>query len=295
MKEDYINPERLNDLVVDSNELENGRLSDDKFLEFASKFANESNDSNRVSSMENFLGFQTISDKMCADSIEAILEACVKRIGVERSFKVLEMLEILPRQTGIDISKILQQRSPRIPMNIVDGSEDADLSVNYETIEEKIGYRFNDRSYLLEALTHSSYTTKRVTGCYQRLEFLGDAVLDMLVTFFIYERCQNIDPGQFTDKRSALVNNETLACICVRHEIHEHILYQNDWLGQAIANFVQHQHEHDNRVNDMVNVLEANMAYCIDVPKSLGDVFEAIIGAIFLDCGNDLKVLILKQ
>lgn len=47
----------------------------------------------------------------------------------------------------------------------------------YDFLEENIGYKFYDRSYLLQAFTHASYQPNRLTDCYQRLEFLGDAVL----------------------------------------------------------------------------------------------------------------------
>lgn len=47
----------------------------------------------------------------------------------------------------------------------------------YDEFEQILNYKFNDRSYLLQAMTHASYSPNRVTDCYQRLEFLGDAVL----------------------------------------------------------------------------------------------------------------------
>ena len=47
----------------------------------------------------------------------------------------------------------------------------------YDVFERRIGYKFRDRSYLLQSLTHASYSPNRLTDCYQRLEFLGDAVL----------------------------------------------------------------------------------------------------------------------
>jgi len=47
----------------------------------------------------------------------------------------------------------------------------------YEELEKNIGYKFRDNSYLLQAFTHASYQPNRLTDCYQRLEFLGDAVL----------------------------------------------------------------------------------------------------------------------
>lgn len=51
----------------------------------------------------------------------------------------------------------------------------------YEELEKSIGYKFRDSSYLLQAFTHASYQPNRLTDCYQRLEFLGDAVLGELL------------------------------------------------------------------------------------------------------------------
>lgn len=51
----------------------------------------------------------------------------------------------------------------------------------YDDFERILNYKFNDRSYLLQAMTHASYSPNRVTDCYQRLEFLGDAVLGRII------------------------------------------------------------------------------------------------------------------
>merc|ERR1719481_1163628 len=53
-------------------------------------------------------------------------------------------------------------------------------------IEQIIGYTFREKSFLLEAFTHPSYEENRLTGSYEKLEFLGDAVLDYLVTCYIH-------------------------------------------------------------------------------------------------------------
>lgn len=105
-----------------------------------------------------------------------------------------------------------------------------------------------------------------------------------------------MNPGQITDLRSALVNNATLACLCVRYNIHVHILYQNALLNETIKRFVDFQQKENHQVCDHVELLmqesdvDCNMAEYTDIPKALGDVFEAIIGGIFLDSGNDLEV-----
>lgn len=298
MKDCDIKPDLLYDLAITEDELENGCPSDAKIVELVKKFPEflKPEDESEFSSAENFLGIQTIKDKTCADCVEAILGACVKSVGIERSFKVLEMLEIVPRN-GMDITKMLQKklRSPRIRTNI--SNEEVDnLLVNHKILEESIGYTFNDHAYLLQALTHPSYPTNRLTGCYQQLEFLGDAVLDLLITTYITERCPFMDPGQLTDLRSALVNNATLACLCVRYNIHKHILYQDSLLSETIGRFVDFQSQHNHEIADHVELLmsesdvDLNIAEYTDIPKALGDVFEAIICGIFLDSGMDLQV-----
>lgn len=51
------------------------------------------------------------------------------------------------------------------------------LMAGFEALESSLHYSFRDKSYLLQAMSHASYSPNRVTDCYQRLEFLGDAVL----------------------------------------------------------------------------------------------------------------------
>lgn len=297
MKEYNVTPDLLYKLILSKNELEAGEVSNANLLAYIQKFMNDAFVGGDESSMQNFLGKQRMSDKTCADCVEAILGTCVKSIGVERTFKVLQMLDILPKKDGIDISTMLQQKlkSPRIRTNISDYEIDNFLA-NYQKLEKSIGYTFKDRAYLLQALTHPSYPTNRVTGCYQQLEFLGDAVLDFLITAYIFERCPHMDPGQLTDLRSALVNNVTLACLCVRYNIHGHILSQSAVLTESVNRFVDFQRKHNHDVADHVELLmeeqdvKCKMADYVDVPKTLGDVFEAIIGGIFLDSGNDLEV-----
>lgn len=65
-------------------------------------------------------------------------------------------------------------------------SELKTLLDGYEKLEESIGYKFRDISYLLQAFTHASYQPNKLTDCYQRLEFLGDAVLGNFPFAFLF-------------------------------------------------------------------------------------------------------------
>lgn len=233
---------------------------------------------------------------MLADAVEACLGATLRAVGIERTFVALRHWGVLPA-SAISKSAALDLlvgpfANPRIRPDCSQRDID-ELLPNYPLLERQLTYEFRDRAYLLQALTHPSFPANQMTGCYQQLEFIGDAVLDILVTAHIYERCPDKQPGQLTDLRSALVNNVTLACVCVRHHIQRFLLAQNATLADQVATFVEFQRGHGHRVTEEVLLLrtdeEVRMGEAIDVPKTLGDVIEALIGAVFLDNGNDLK------
>lgn len=231
-----------------------------------------------------------VGDKIVADAVEAFLGVVIQSLGVKPGLKLCQKLGILPESENI--GNLLTEKIP--PRAVVQNASPNDVRVpNRDELEKIIGYRFNEPKYLLQALTHASYPIK-VMGSYQQLEFLGDAVLDFLVTSYISEQCPKMDPGKLTDLRSALVNNVTLACIVVRNGIHKYLLSGNVLLSEAIKKFVAYQNSKDNRVVlDQIILLEteeeASTAEAIDVPKVIGDLFESIIGAVFLDCGLNLE------
>lgn len=72
----------------------------------------------------------------------------------------------------------------------------------------------------------------------QRLEFLGDAVLDILVTRHLYDNHREVDPGLLTDMRSASVNNDNFALAAVRRNLHPHLQHASSFLENQISAFV---------------------------------------------------------
>jgi len=125
-------------------------------------------------------------------------------------------------------------------------------------LEQAIGYRFYDRSLLAQALCHSSYANEAADGAIEsneRLEFLGDAVLELAITSLIFERCTRCGEGQLTTLRANLVRTETLAQMARRIGLGAHLL-----LGKGAE-------KNGERENDSV----------------LEDAFEAMLGAVFLD------------
>ncbi|XP_046985158.1 endoribonuclease Dcr-1-like [Schistocerca americana] len=164
----------------------------------------------------------------------------------------------------------------------------------YDVFEQKIQYKFRDRSYLLQSLTHASYSPNRLTDCYQRLEFLGDAVLDYLITRHLYEDSRQHSPGALTDLRSALVNNTIFASLAVRYGFHKYFRHLSPGLNEVVDRFVRIQEENGHTISEeyyLIEEEECEEAEDVEVPKALGDVFESVAGAIFLDSNMSLDAV----
>jgi endoribonuclease Dicer len=166
---------------------------------------------------------------------------------------------------------------------------------NLDNFEQITGYEFYDKAFLVQALTHSSYYHNTITDCYQRLEFLGDAVLDYLITRHIFRDEHKFSPGELTDLRSALVNNSFFASIAVKFNFHKYLKVLSPDLFRAIEHFVK-RFEDDKvmAIKNCFSILNDSEVFDleeVEVPKALGDIFESVAGAIFLDSGLSLDVV----
>src|SRR5579884_1647649 len=98
---------------------------------------------------------------------------------------------------------------------------------NLERLQERIGYQFGDRAILLQALTHTSYGHEFLQNKpialrdNERLEFLGDAILDVVVSDILLESFPNANEGQLSKMRAAVVNEKTLAQLAASIGLHE--------------------------------------------------------------------------
>ena len=128
---------------------------------------------------------------------------------------------------------------------------------DYTQLQEQLGYAFCDLSLLRLALTHPSVAHEQglPTQTNQRLEFLGDAVLQLVLTRELYEKFPNVSEGPLTKARAKLVNRRSLA------ERARHL-----GLGGYLI---------VSRGEELSNGRER--------PSALADTFEALLGAIFLD------------
>ena len=127
-----------------------------------------------------------------------------------------------------------------------------------EQIEEKIGYTFCDENLLTEALTHPSTGHGRQGPSeYERMEFLGDAVLELAVSAKLYSKHPGANEGELTKMRAAIVSRRHLADLAARLGLGEHVV--------------------------MSSRLESSGGRTSG--SILGNTLESIIGAVMLDAG----------
>jgi len=135
-------------------------------------------------------------------------------------------------------------------------------------LEDRISYSFQDKKLIIEALTHKSYKQPYNN---ERLEFLGDAVLDLIVGQYLFERFKNHDEGKLSKMRASLVNEEGFTRLA------EHI-----GLGNQL--FLSNAEENNGGRTK---------------PSLLSNAFEAIIGALYLEAGldkaRDVSILLLEE
>jgi endoribonuclease Dicer len=185
----------------------------------------------------NLLTQHSIPDKSIADCAEALIGAYLIACGPLGALRFMTWLGIQVLPPSADALP-----TPASPMAAAAAASSfrldprAQLAFHlqgYDAFESVLGYRFRDRSYLLQAFCHASYFPNRLTDCYQRLEFLGDAVLDYLVTRFLYEDPRKHSPGTLTDLRSALVNNTIFATLAVKFQFHKYFKHFSPGLQQV--------------------------------------------------------------
>ncbi|CAG5028460.1 unnamed protein product [Parnassius apollo] len=246
--------------------------------------------------MQCYVQAQAVPDKTVADCVEALIGTYLLNGGVLGAIKILEWLKIIPAEERLNtllhkpVSTAFTQKNASV------AEIDHLLNHTRNDLQEILNYTFKDPALLLEALSHPSYIRNRYTLSYERLEFIGDAVLDFLITSYLFENCRDLKPGDLTDLRSALVNNVTFAAYVVKLGLHKYICSQlNPALDNAILAFVEHQEQRDHEIVEDVLYLieeeECQVAEYVEVPKTLSDIFESLAGAIYLDSGGDLQAV----
>ncbi len=129
--------------------------------------------------------------------------------------------------------------------------------MNFDKLEKSIGYVFKDKNLLKKALTHTSYAYEKKVESNEKLEFLGDSILEFLSSKYIYNNYKKLKEGEMTKVRADVVCEKSLYKIACKHNFSDYL-----FLGKS----------------QIANEKEVR-------PAILADSVEAVIAAIYFDAG----------
>ena len=136
------------------------------------------------------------------------------------------------------------------------------MITNPEIIENSIGYEFKNKDLIKKAFIHTSYAYDNKVQSNEKLEFLGDAILEFVVSEYLYHNYPKLKEGEMTKVRAQVVCESSLHQVAMQHNFSDFL-----YMGKS----------------------EINVSGC-KRPAVLADSVEAIIAAIFLD-SNDIEVV----
>lgn len=253
---------------------------------------------------------RTMSTKVLADVVEALIGASYIDGGFAAAHACIHRFLPEVNLEHIDRTTTTAPSTPEGTTN---------HTLNDDHLMTHIGYTFTHKSLLVESLTHPSYQFDTTTQSYQRLEFLGDAVLDMAIMSTLLSHPHEIPQGQMTKIKHAVVNANLLAFFCMEFALTEkRSTVQITPSGTASLNpssidhklelwrFMRYQGAHLQTARDaalsrhaslrknIIHGLQHSPSYPwkylsqLNADKFFSDIIESILGAIFIDSHGNL-------
>ncbi|KAI5928036.1 RNase3 domain-containing protein [Camillea tinctor] len=303
--ESYLSP--MKDRVVSNSRLYRCTIETglDKFIltkKFSSSKWRPSYIKDLVASHPDGPEVKTMSSKTLADVIEALVGAAYLDGGIAKA--ILCLKRFIPQ---------LEWRSPDIARDILFRQRETNppLPPTLEPLEELIGYTFRNKGLLVEATTHASYDlSKSGECCMERLEFIGDAILDSIVTMEVWPH------GRLTQYhmhllRAATVNADLLGFLMMEWSVEQEVTTiradRTTETARAPLPFWKFMRHVDAGIGAAQRAVEAAHAKGreavlealrsgdahpwpqlarLRIPKFVSDMFESVLGAVFIDSGS---------
>ncbi|KAI0449605.1 RNase3 domain-containing protein [Xylaria acuta] len=250
------------------------------------------------------LSKRKMSTKTLADVVESLIGAAFVDGGMSKALACLRIL--LPEVEWHDLTDAHTTLSSR--RDII-----THLSPVYEPLEELVGYKFQNKALLMEALTHASWSLSTSADvCLERLEFLGDPILDSVIVSALWLQDRELSNNQMHLLRTACVNADLLGFLvmewCTTQETTE-ISPTNlattvtqkpvpfwKYMRQQSPHVInaqraaegRHRAEREAILDAIAHSTEypwAKLAH-LDIPKFFSDMFESLIGAVWVDSGS---------
>ncbi len=251
---------------------------------------------------------EELSTKMLADVVESLIGAAYEQGGFDLAIDCVAAFDL-----GLTWKKL-----PECIKDMHQVDDIYDMPEQLALVEQMIDYRFSRRTFLVQALTHASYQGDSAAMSLERLEFLGDCALDMVVVDYLYHaEGKDYSPGYMHIKKMAVVNSHILAYTCLKTSVTVESTMPTWSLARGLQSVDNSQQIHlwqcllhsSHRVledqnltflrfqkhgAEIADALEHDNVYpwagltSLQAPKFISDMVESILGAVYVDSCGDL-------
>ncbi|KAK1069281.1 Dicer-like protein 2 [Friedmanniomyces endolithicus] len=230
-------------------------------------------------------GTREMSSKVLADVVEALIGAAYVDGGLEKAYLCIRTF--LPDETWYVPNESFDRLTPEATPH---------HQSSLEALGRLIGHHFNNPTLLIEAITHATLPFQRTGMSYERLEFLGDAVLDLIIVPELHAHPRRLRHNELHSMHEALVNGLFLGYCSMTHGFQEQ---QSNVVKDGDKYAIQHSprvlHLHD-FIRAITKALHAGVEYpwpdllALRPQKFFSDVVESVLGAVYIDTRGDLGV-----
>ncbi|CAI6268621.1 unnamed protein product [Periconia digitata] len=245
---------------------------------------------------------RTLSSKVLADVVESLIGASYVFGGFPTAFACIQSL--LPSESWTPLAEANMKLHDAVPSGIT--------ITSLANLEQMVGYTFNKKILLLQALTHPDYHGPIESGTYERLEFLGDAVLDYTISTRLHAHNPPLSHDKMHGIRTAMANASFLAFRMFETHVPtppttsssssssspsrpltlaHHLRFTSPLISAALsASYTSHASVRPAILYALTHSKKFpwHLLSLTDAPKFLSDVVESVIGAIYVDSGGDI-------
>ena len=272
----------------------------------------ETNDEPVVGGGKTRKEVEELSTKMLADVVESLIGAAYLHGGFDLGVSCAQLF-------GLGLEWHTLPECVEMALSRVEHTDE--MSTQLNNVERILGYTFRRKLLLVESLTHASYQYDDRTVSYERMEFLGDALLDMIVADTLYRYPgRAYPPHDIHIRKSAVVNTHFLAYICLRSSLEvDASMPKPDKRGKIVMQsktntihlFQCLQHSspvvledqkltfarYDKVKDEIETALTTGKTFPwaaltrLQAPKLFSDMIESLIGAVYLDSKGDMDTV----
>ncbi|KAF2838659.1 hypothetical protein M501DRAFT_1031732 [Patellaria atrata CBS 101060] len=228
----------------------------------------------------------SLGDKTVADVCEALIGAAFMEYNIPGVWNPELWENAIKAVTALvdDDNHRMQKWEDYVAAYVIPAYQTDQSTASQRDLAEKVAkehpYKFNYPRLLRSAFLHPSYPyTWEKLPSYQRLEFLGDALLDMTCITHLFYRFPGKDPQWLTEHKMAMVSNKFLGAVCVKIGFHRHLRFNHAQIECQVREYaieIQEAERESKGARDYWTTVKAP-------PKCLPDIVESYVGALFID------------